>query len=130
MCGEYLLSRNARERRLAGQKLERYHAYRIQVGAMIHMRVGGRLFGRHVHRGPESKARRRRLWPGRLGQSACDAEVGHQRVPPRQHHVVGLDVAVHDTVRVCVRQRVDDVDEDSNRFANRQLHVSRQSLTQ
>ena len=57
--GEQLVRRAARERRLPGEQLVRQHAERVDVGAVIDVRIGARLLGRHVRRRAERHAERR-----------------------------------------------------------------------
>ena len=100
------------------------------------VRVGGRLFGRHVAR----RAERHAGGGQPLGVAARDAarvahglghaEVGDERVPPAQHDVVGLDVAVHHALRVRVGQRLDDLLEQPDRLGHRQLALAREPLPQ
>jgi hypothetical protein len=40
------------------------------------------------------------------GEGLGDSEVGHHRVTTREQHVLGLEVPVHDALRVRVRERV------------------------
>ena len=49
------------------------------------------------------------------------AEIGDLRVPAREQHVVGLDVAVHDAMLVRVLQRFRHFAEESRRLGQRQL---------
>ena len=48
-----------------------------------------------------------------------DAEVGDHRGPARQQHVVGLDVAVHDSALVRVREGGGDVAQDVHTLGDR-----------
>ena len=41
-------------------------------------------------------------------------------LPPREQHVVRLDVAVHDAALMRVRQRARDVAQDAHRLADRE----------
>src|SRR2546422_5393323 len=67
------------------------------AGGLLRRHVGGRAQG-HAERGERGGAARAR---DRLG----DAEVRHERVLPREQHVVGLHIAVHDAVPVSVGER-------------------------
>ena len=66
------------ERRSAGQQLIGQHAHRIDVHAVIEVRIGGRLLRRHVGRSTERHAGRRELLASRrLAHRLRHAEVHH-----------------------------------------------------
>ncbi len=91
----------------AGAALVEDRAHRVEIRAVVHVRVPTRLFGRHVRRRPEHGARPRELG-GRprdvAGHHARDAEVEHLDdllvLVVRQEDVVGLEVAVDDAAGV------------------------------
>ena len=101
-------------RRLAGQQLVDHAAQAVEIGAAVERGVAERLLRAHVGRGADRE-------PG-LGETVARAgleraghpEIGEQRVRRHarlaaggaQEHVLGLEVAVHDAVRVGVRQCV------------------------
>ena len=110
------------EGRAAGDHLVAEGADRVDIGALVGTGVGGGLLGRHVGGRAERHAERReRGAAGGLGDRLGDAEVGHEGMLAREQHVVGLHVAVHDAVRVGVRERVAHVAQDPHRLADRQL---------
>jgi hypothetical protein len=110
---QQLLNGIALERTPPGQQLVRKHTHRIDVGAMIELRIPGGLLGRHVSRCTE-----RHPDPGHRSLGAVpvqrpgDAEIGDQRALSRGEDVVGLDVAVHDAVVMGVRQGVGDIEQN------------------
>src|SRR3989449_3814628 len=58
-------------------------------------------------RGPDHHALGGELADGRLLRGLCDPEVGHEHVARAvEQDVVGLYIAVHDAVQVCVAERV------------------------
>ena len=61
---------------------------------------------------------------GGLAHRLGDAEIGHQRVPSGEQHVVGLDVAVDHALRVRVGERVGDLGEEPHRLVDRQLALA------
>src|SRR5439155_1655256 len=84
-----------------------------------------RLHRRHVCRGPEdgaAGARRsvravvmgRRRSRARLQDCFGHAEIADHGVPRREEHVVRLDVAMDDSARVGVRQRVTHIAQDEH----------------
>ena len=129
--GEHLLRARPGERRPARQQLVRHHAEGVEVGPVIHVRVGHRLFRRHVGRRAQRDAHgRERLAPGGLAQRLGHAEIHHQRVPAAEHHVLGLEIAVDHAVAVGFGERVGDVAEDAHRVADRQLALLRQLVAE
>ena len=94
--------RLAREGELPGQELVRDDTERVEVAA----RVGGLaadLLGREVLHGAGHSARLRRA---PVGVGASEPEVGHlHHALGRHEDVLGLDVAVHDALRVRVAER-------------------------
>ena len=66
----------------------------------------------------------------RLADGLRDAEVHHDRMPAREHDVVGLHVAMDDLVLVRVRERVGDLGGEAQRFLERQPAVAAQPVAQ
>jgi len=119
---EDLLGRHPGEGRASGQHLVGHDAEGVDVRPLVDVLLRRRLLRRHVGRRAERHAHGGHvLATGRLAERLGHAEVHHQRVAARQHHVVGLDIAVHDPARVGVRQRVGHLTQDANRVGNRQL---------
>ncbi len=86
----------------ARQAFEEHQAPGIEVGADAR-RFAAQLFGRAVGRRSQAflgHGERGELQAGALGNDGADAEVEHLRMGhgagERHHHVVGLEVAVHD----------------------------------
>ena len=126
--GDRLRARRPRERAPAGHHLVEQRSEREHVAALV-ARVAGRLLGRHVAGGPEDAAAaaggdrlRRRVGPGSaVAQQPRHAEVEHlDDTVRRQHHVRGLQVAVHDAGGVRVGDRVGEGGADAQRLEQRQ----------
>ena len=58
------------------------------------------------------------------------AEVGDRGVAAREHHVVGLDVAMHHAALVGVGERVDHLAQDPDRLVHRECAFAREPLAQ
>ncbi len=98
---------------------------------MIYVAFARGLLRRHVRRRPQRDAfagERRVL--ARLADGLRDAEVHHDRMPAREHDVVGLHVAMHDLVLVCVGERVGDLGREAQRLLERDPAVAAQTLAQ
>ena len=98
------------KRRLSGDQLKRDTPQRVQVGAMVGVRITSRLLGGDVGWRAERRADLRDGIAGacaaaRVADGLGDAEIGHYRRLARQQDVVGLDVAMHDAAFVRVDQR-------------------------
>ena len=127
--GEHLLRRAAAERRAARQQFVRHHAERIDVRPRVGIRVSRRLLRAHVRRRAERNAHCGELLaPRGFAQRFGHAEIRHERVTIREHHVLGLQVAMHHRALVRVRHRVGDVAEDAHRIRNRQFAGLEESL--
>jgi len=127
--GEDRLGCGPGERRAARQQLVGQGTYGIDVRPMVDVRIGRCLLGRHVCRCPQRHTGGGQpLPPGGLAHRFRDAEVRNQGVPPRQHHVVGLDVAMHDALAVRVVQCIDHIAENPYGFGNRQFPFPREFL--
>ena len=105
---------------------------RPHVGAVIHVALAEELLGRHVVRRAEHDAagreRRRRtifVLDGELG----DAEVEHLHdglivtLAAREEDVLGLEVAVNDSERVCGADRRDHGQQQPRRLGDREAAV-------
>ena len=115
----------------SGKQLVAQHPERVKVHPMIQPGVGGGLFRGHVGGGAERDAggelqRGHRGIAHRLGH----AEIHHHRVPPRQHHVVRLDVPMDDALLVGVAQGVRHVREDADDLGDRQPPFAREPATE
>jgi hypothetical protein len=122
---QHVVLGGAGKRGLSGEDLVGQHAHRVDVGAVIDLRVAGDLLGSHVRRRSEHRAADRRL-----AQRSGHSEIGHERVARREQHVVGLDVAVHDAVRVRVGERVAHVAQYRDRGVERQRPAALEALPQ
>ncbi len=109
----------AAERLAPGEQLEQHAGQAVHVApAADHVARG--LLGAHVGRRSDDEAGpRQRLAPG-LAQRLGDAEVGHHRLALVHHHVLGLDVAVDDALRVGIPQGAGHVQRDSHRLTDRE----------
>ena len=111
------------ERQHAGEHLEQDHAGRVDIRATID-EPAERLLRRHVRRRAdhESRARQRVRTECRRGiaHQLDDAEVDDLDALPAAHrhedHVVGLEVAMHETLRVRVRNAVEDLPREHERL--------------
>ena len=74
----------------------------------------------HVGRCPDAHPRLREGLALDHAQRLADAEIRDQRMPVLQHDVLGLDVAVHDSVTVRVVERPRDFGRDAHRLAHRE----------
>ena len=106
------------------EQLVRRRAQRVDVGAVVHLRVAGRLLRRHVRRRADGRAD---LREGRAGHrrprgadGLGDAEIEHDGGAAREHHVVWLDVAMHHAPLVCIRERLRHVAQDADDFGDRE----------
>ncbi len=122
MGAKHALGRHSAERRPSREQFVTERPNGVQVGAVVHVGIAGRLLGRHIGRRAERHAEGgERGGAARVRDRLGDAEVGHQRVLPRQQHVVGLHVAVHDAVAVRVGEGVAHIAQDPHRVAHGQL---------
>jgi hypothetical protein len=100
-----LLSGPTRERRPPRDELVAHNSEGVEIDPMIHAGIGRRLLRCHVGRSAKRDASCSELLPSRrLADRLGHAEVRYQRVSSREHHVVGLHIAVHHAMRVRVRE--------------------------
>src|SRR5439155_477833 len=103
---------------------------RVDVRTGIHVLSGG-LLGTHVMRGPDHHALRGELADGRLLRGLRDPEVGHEHVARAvEQDVVGLYIAVHDAVQVCVAQRVRHLPRDPGGIPQREALMLLEQLAE
>ena len=100
MRGEHSLRCPAREHWLAGEQLVAHRTERIDVGAVIDVRVAGGLLGRHIRGSADRRAYLGQRWASRRCSRNTDgfrdSEIGDDCRAAREQHVVRLDVAVDD----------------------------------
>jgi hypothetical protein len=124
------LGRTPLEGRLSREHLVRERAQAVDVRAVVQVRLAHGLLGRHVGRGAQGDAHRGQLAGTGVAHRLGHAEVRDDGMAAREHHVVGLDVTVHDAAFVGVGQGVRNLAEDADRIAHRQHAVSLELLTQ
>ncbi len=115
-----LLVRQPARRHRPHQHLVDHARQAVHVGALVHVGTARRLLGTHVARRADGDARAGERLVARAGDGLGDSEVGHERVPLGEQHVLGLHVAMHDTLPVRVAQRVGHVLRDGERVAQRE----------
>jgi hypothetical protein len=131
VSGEHLLGAGAGERGARRQEFVCHHTEGVEIGPVIHVGVGHRLLRRHVGRCAQRHAHRgERLTPGGLAQRLGHAEVHDQGMSPAEHDVLGLEIAVDDAMAVGLGQRVGDVAQDPDAFADRELPFLHELLAQ
>jgi len=125
--GEHRLWGRGVEGQLAAKHFIRQHADRVQVGPVIDVGIGGRLFRRHVcGRAQGNAERRERGLTARGAHRLGHAKVGDHSVLAADEHVVRLDVTVHDALGVGIGQGVHHIAEDSHHLGDRQLTLARE----
>ena len=127
MLDQDALGRRPVERDLAGEHLPQHHAERVDVAPRIHVGRAAGLLGAHVVRRPDDHAGAGETLAA-AGRRLRDAEVRHEHPLLRalEHHVLRLDVAVDQRLRVRFRQRVGDVGADPDHFRLGQLALAPQ----
>ena len=119
---ELLRRRLTSERVPPREQLVRDHAPRVEVGSVVHL-VAAHLLGRHVGWRAQRRAHgSKRARSGRLRrrERLRDAEVRHHRRAPGTKNVLGLDVTMHDAVRVRVFERRRHVAQHRQRLVERE----------
>jgi hypothetical protein len=124
----------------AGERLVGDHAQGVEVRPVVGRRVGRRLLRGHVRgRAHGQSERRRRAGGHRLRRGAAlggrgerlgDPEVGHHRVPAREQHVLGLEVAVHHALAVRVGEGVGQLAHEPHHIRDGQGPVAPKPLAQ
>ena len=119
-------ARRGREGQRAGAELVDDEAERVEIAARVD-RLALALLGRHVRRRAEDRARARAEVRLRPVKRARDPEVEHLDVVAlavaiEQHDVLGLEIAVHDAVRLRAPQRARDLEGD--RDGARRCHAA------
>src|SRR5262249_30726432 len=103
---------------------EQHAAEREQVASAVDV-FARRLFGTHVRRRPDRHpelSERSALTRG--GDGLPNSEVGDESVPLVQEDVLGLQVAVHDTVSMCLVERLGDLLSDAEREVETELALA------
>jgi hypothetical protein len=127
VLADHLERARADEREPARQKLVEHDAQRIEIRAAVH-RLTHRLLGRHVRHRPDDRPRIGHATPS--ARAKGDAEVGQLHGAavhrPRQEDVLGLEVAMHDPVRVGMLERL----ADAHRHAHHPGEIGRRLRVQ
>jgi hypothetical protein len=129
------------ERHRAGEKLVRDDAEGPDVARRGGLAAVHELFWRHVHGSPRELARRRRVARGSSGfPAAARGELGDTEIADfraelavlvaREHHVVRLEITVHDAECMRPLEPPRRLREDFARGGRRQLLLARQALSQ
>jgi hypothetical protein len=120
--GEGLLRIQPVEGGLPREHLVAHDAERVDVESSIEVRIGCRLFRRHVGRSAQRDSRRGELLASRrFGDCLGDAKVHDHRVATGEQDVLGLDIAVDHAVPMGHGQRLGDFPQESYGFGNRKL---------
>ena len=118
--GDHRLHRGAGERLLADEHLIQHAAQRINVTAAVH-RFTHCLFGAHVRRRAHAHPDLGEGVARDVAHGLADAKVGDHRVAVLEHDVLGLDVAMHDTIPVSVIERARHFGRDAHGFVDWEL---------
>ncbi len=95
-----------------------------ELAAPVDLGAGGALLWAHVGGGAHHHTRLRQLLAvGRRADGARDAEVGDHGRSGGQEDVLGLDVPMHDAVRVRISEGARRLRSDAEGFVNRQLLI-------
>ncbi len=125
MRGQHLVRRESRKRRAAREHLVRHRAKGVDVRPVVDVGIPGGLFGRHVRGRAERHADGGEAAFGLgLADRFGHPEIGDDGVVAGEQHVVRLDVAMHHTARVGVRERIRDVLQNADRILHRELAVA------
>ena len=128
--GEDHLGGTAGKWELARQHLVHDAAERIEIAPAVELVLAGRLLRTHVGRGAESESGRGELLPTRGAHRPGDAEVRHHRLVALQQNVLGLDVPVHDPLRMRVAQRGQHLPRDPEGLVQWELPLPLQALAE
>ena len=115
--------------RLPREQLVGKTAKGVDVRPLVSTAITRHLLGRHIRRGANREARpgkrsagdARRVTGLRDLDRLRDSEVRHHRGAPGKQDVVGLDVAMNDAVRMCIRERARNVAKEVDDLRLRQL---------
>src|SRR5439155_10708325 len=86
--------------RLPHEHLVQHARETVHVAPPVDRPAPAGLLGAHVCWRADGDARLRQPRPRRLRDRACDPEVRHHRLTPRQQDILRFDVAVHHVVAV------------------------------
>ena len=103
------------ERRGADQHREQDAREAVDVARWAEDVLAARLLGTHVL----GRAHHDAEVGERITRRSADPEVGDDGVPAGEQDVLGLDVAMHDAVLVCIAQRVGYLTREPHRFVDR-----------
>ncbi len=128
--GDHALGRRAGERLRPGQHLVQHAAQAVDVAPAVRLGLARGLLRAHVGRRAHRDARLGEVLPACHADRLRDPEVGDQRFALVQHHVLGLDIAVHHPMPMRIVERGRHVPRDLQGVLDRQLLLPIESLTQ
>lgn len=106
VCRDHLghdrLCRRPGERRLTREHLVGHGSEGVDIASCIDVALTRSLFRAHVLRSSQRQAGLSQPATARVRDRDCDSEIGDDRLPIVKEDVLRLDIAVNDSVSMCV----------------------------
>lgn len=115
---------------LADEHFVRHAGQTIEIALCIELALRGRLLGTHVRGRAKCDSSVREILAARFNDGACDAEIGDDRVSTLEEDVFGLDVAMQDSTRMRMHERVRHFPCDSKCLVHVELRLPAKPIAQ